>query len=402
MNRREFIKLSTVAGMATPFMSSLLSSCQGQEVAFFPKFEVNFSGKVLIIGAGTAGLIAGHVLKQYNIDFEILEASSVYGGRVKAIDNFADFPIDLGAEWLHTSPAILAKLLNDPSNNENIDIINYTPETIYIWGNGKLKKRNFYANFYGEYKFKSTTWYSFFERYIAPQIVNQISFNSPVNSIDYSTNQVTVTNTLGQTFTADRVILTVPLTILKKGLISFQPSLPSAKVNALDMVTMPDGIKVFIEFSEKFYPDLLAFDHVRNLLDSSNGEKLYYNAAFRKNVSKNILGLFTVGEPASVYTNQPDEASLLKFILAELDEIFKGKASQFYKKHIIQNWTKEPYIQGSYSHYQDISFRDVLAQSIENKVYFAGEAYASGDVSTVHGAGESAYQVVEQLLKNSG
>ena len=59
------------------------------------------------MGAGAAGITAGHALSEKGIDFEILEASSVHGGRVKKTAGFADFPIDLGAEWVHR--AIKAK-----------------------------------------------------------------------------------------------------------------------------------------------------------------------------------------------------------------------------------------------------------------------------------------------------
>ena len=56
---------------------------------------------VLIIGAGAAGITAGHLLAERGVDFEILEASSTHGGRVRKVDDFVDFPIDIGGEWIH-------------------------------------------------------------------------------------------------------------------------------------------------------------------------------------------------------------------------------------------------------------------------------------------------------------
>ena len=41
--------------------------------------------KVLIIGAGAAGITAGHLLAERGVDFEILEASSTHGGRVRKL-----------------------------------------------------------------------------------------------------------------------------------------------------------------------------------------------------------------------------------------------------------------------------------------------------------------------------
>ncbi|MEM9723284.1 MAG: NAD(P)/FAD-dependent oxidoreductase [Bacteroidota bacterium] len=400
MTRKEFLTHVGTLGLSAPFLSYLLSACDDDDL-FFPEFDVNFSGKVLVIGAGAAGLLAGHVLNRYNIDFEILEASPQYGGRVKEISDFADFPIDLGAEWIHTDPNVLARLLNDRDTRAEIEFINYAPDTLNIWKNGKLQKRNFFTNFYGEYKFKNTTWFNFFDRYIAPPIWDRIRYEHPVVEIDYSGNQVAVTTLSGETFEADRIILTVPLTQLKNNSIRFLPNFPPEKQNALDQVEMPDGIKVFIEFSERFYPDLLFFEGLFGILDSSQGERIYYDAAFRKDSQRNILGLFTVGDPATPYAQITDDDELIQFMLAELDEIFEGRPSQLYLKHITQNWTQTPYIQGSYSHYQSDGAKEILTQPIENKIFFAGEAYA-GDESTVHGAGESAYVAVERILRGIG
>ena len=100
MTRKNFIKNIATLGIATPFMASLLTSCNKGAVDFFESVPTNFNGKIIIVGAGAAGLIAGHILQQNNIDFQIIEASSIYGGRVKKAADFADFPIDLGGEWI--------------------------------------------------------------------------------------------------------------------------------------------------------------------------------------------------------------------------------------------------------------------------------------------------------------
>lgn len=396
MTRQEFIKICSILGVGTPLLPSLLTACNN-DMAFYPAYETNFQGKVLIIGAGAAGMTAGYILKRHNIDFQIIEASSVYGGRVKELQGFADFPIDLGAEWIHTNPSVLAKILNDKTQKDNIDIINYAPETLYFWDEGKLKKKNFLTNFYGEHKFKNTTWFSFFDKYIAPHIINNIVLNSPVKEIDYTSDKVKVKNTSDEIFEADKVIVTVPLTILQEGLIDFKPAYPTNKIEAFKGVYVPDGIKVFMEFSERFYPDMLIFGSANDFVFEDSDESIYYDAAFRKDSGKNILALFAVGDKANRYTDLPTDEALIAYILKELDEVFEGKASQHYIKHKSQNWSKEPFIRGSYSHYENDGVQEVLSAPIDNKIYFAGEAYAY-DYSTVHGAADSAYKTVEQVL----
>ncbi|MCE7997010.1 MAG: FAD-dependent oxidoreductase [Roseivirga sp.] len=398
MNRKEFIKTCSALGIGAWMFPSLLTGCSSEEDAF-PEFEVNFAGKVLIVGAGAAGITAGYVLSQYGIDFEIIEAAPVYGGRVKEAVNFADFPIDLGAEWIHTDATILPVLINDPEVDASIDLINYSPESLYVWNNNKLKKRNFFTNFYGELKFKSTTWYSFFDNYMIPAVRNKLTLNSPVSHIDYSSDKVSITNTNNEVFEGDRLILTVPLTILKQNSINFNPPLPDRKINALNEIEMPDGIKVFMEFSERFYPDLTYDGGLSAILNETDGEKIYYDAAFGKDTNKNILGLFTVGKPASQYTDIATDAELIQYILNELDQMFDGKATPNYVKHVTQNWTNEPYIGGSYTHGDNSSASPVLKEPIDGKIYFAGETYAPEDYATVHGAAQSAFVAVEEILK---
>ena len=401
MTREEFLHRSAVLGIGLPFLSNLLTGCV-EDISLKNSITSNFSGKVLIIGAGSAGMIAGYVLNKYGIDFEIVEAASGFGGRVKEIEDFADFPIDLGAEWIHDKPSILAKLISDPSLNADVELIDYTPETIYLWKDNKLKKKNFYSNFYGEYKFKNTTWYDFFDQYIVPGIADKMVFDSPIASIDYSSDKIMARNTAGEVFEADKVILTVPLTVLKQNRIAFTPPLPQVKVEALDGVDMPDGIKVFIEFSERFYPDITFDGGLFKNLNDDTGQKVFYNAAFRKGSNRNILGLFAVGSHAVPYTSHETEEQTIQYIMDELDTIFDGKASEGYKKHVIQNWSREPYIMGSYSHYTDYNVREELIRPVGNKIYFAGETYSPDEnaIATVHGAGLSGYTAVETMLQN--
>lgn len=397
MTRKDFIKNIATLGIATPFMASLLTSCNKGSIDFFETVPTNFNGKIIIVGAGAAGLIAGHILQQNNIEFQIIEASSIYGGRVKKAADFADFPIDLGGEWIHTDPSILARLLNDPDATANIEVIPYSPQTISVWKDGKLRKRNIASNFYSEYKFKSTTWYGFFEQHIVPNFSEKIVYNSPITEIDYTGSQVVLTNNQGTTFSADKVIVTVPLPILQNNFIQFTPSLPSEKIAAINNIDIPDGIKVFIEFEERFYPDLTIADG--SLLGSQ--DTLYYDAAFGKDANSNVLALFSVSEATSRYTDLESDAAIFEKIMGELDEMFDGQATQHYKKHIIQNWSKEPFIQGSYSHYNNYGDMDVLGEPLDNKVFFAGEALHPTDSSTVHGAGESGYNAVRTILENN-
>ena len=113
------------------------------------------STKVIVVGAGAAGLTAAYLLTQKGIDVEILEASSIYGGRMKRTKSFADFPIPTGAEWLHTKRKVLKKILNDPKIQIDINTTEYNFDEDYALLEGEkvsLKKLGFTIDDYSRQK----------------------------------------------------------------------------------------------------------------------------------------------------------------------------------------------------------------------------------------------------------
>lgn len=365
MTRNEFIKMCGILGISVPFQASI-SSCNKSN-----SIEPDFNGKVIIIGAGAGGLSSGYLLQQQGIDFEILEASSAYGGRMKINTGFADFPIPLGAEWLETNTDVFQKIVNDSSVPVNVETIQDSPDR----------------------KFVNSSWFGFFEQYIVPSISDKIAYNTIVQSIEYSGNQVVVTTQNGQ-YIADRVIISVPLKILQDRDINFSPALSSEKLAAIDSTTIWEGFKAFIEFSEHFYGEGFEFE----ITPESDGEKIYYDAALGQNSSKNILGLFVVGKPVLDYSPLSED-ELRSFILNELDEIYSNQATPNYVKHISQNWNKEPFIKAGYmTDHADWRTVRKLGSSVADKIYFAGGAYTNGDDwVSVHAAAQSAKQAVAEI-----
>ena len=130
MNRRQFLKMCGALGLTLP-LSGVLTGCDQMES------DATYSGKVIIIGAGAAGLAAGYLLQQRGIEFEILEASGLYGGRMKRTTDFASFPIPLGAEWIHVEPDILQEIVNDESITVGIETTKYNPAVDYALYEGE-------------------------------------------------------------------------------------------------------------------------------------------------------------------------------------------------------------------------------------------------------------------------
>lgn len=369
MTRKEFIKICALLGVIVPIQTSCVTR------NLLNTRNTNFTGKVVIIGAGAGGLSAGYLLDQLGIDFEIHEASSNYGGRMKINMDFADFPIPLGAEWIETNTKIFSEILND-------DSVQFDVKTI--------KESN-------DYKFVNSSWFNFYDKYIVPSILDKIVFNSVVNSIDYSEEKISVSTSRGLIF-ADKVIVSVPLKILQLGEITFIPNLPKAKQVVIKNAQIWDGFKAFFEFSNSFYDS--GFEKI--IENSKAGQKIFYDAAYGQNSDKNIIGLFAVGNQVDIY-NSLSKVQLRDLILNQLDNLFSNQASINYKKHISQNWNEEPFIRGGYlTDYANWKEVRILGESINSKVYFAGGAYTDGENwVSVHAAARSAKKTVDEILFNN-
>ncbi len=72
---------------------------------------------VIIIGAGAAGLAAGRALHDAGQNILILEARNRIGGRIWTDEQFADFPVELGAEFIHGETAATHDLVDQAGLN---------------------------------------------------------------------------------------------------------------------------------------------------------------------------------------------------------------------------------------------------------------------------------------------
>lgn len=58
-------------------------------------------GRILVVGAGLAGLSAARVLRDAGRNVTVVEARSRIGGRIHTSRVWPDLPMDLGASWIH-------------------------------------------------------------------------------------------------------------------------------------------------------------------------------------------------------------------------------------------------------------------------------------------------------------
>ena len=350
--------------------------------------------RVIVVGAGPAGMTAAHQLRQIGLDVAVFEAAPSHGGRIRHNTSFTDFPIALGGEWLHVGPEILDEIVNDSTVSIATPTVGYQSSDTYGHFDGTEYTEESLGNSVSDLVFVEGSWLEFFERLILPGIADAITYNAPVTVLDSRGDGVAVHLQDGRIEQADHVVMTAPLQMLKNETIEFLPRLSNDALQTIDEARVWTGFKAFFEFDEAFYPTFLDFPDANN----DAGQRTYYNAAHGRNTSANILGLFSVGEQAQQYQSLT-AAQLRDRVLSELDVVFNGRASSTYVRHISQNWQAQPFVESAYL--ADVarnSTSRALAAASTNKVLFAGEAYTREfDWGSVHAAARSARAAVEEI-----
>ena len=359
----------------------------------------DYSGKVIVIGAGASGLAAANILERNNIDYLILEATDRFGGRLKKDTTLADFPIDLGAEWIHSNPIVFNKIKGVSGTKIEEDLIPYHLESAAKWNGFEIKevsksKLDFMYRFLPELKFKSSTWYDFVKDNLANSVKEKILFNSPVKSIDYTSDQVIVKTVDGNVFEADRVLVTVSIGVLKSETIHFIPALDVKKQKAIASVKFRPGLKVALKFSDSFYHNAIG-------CKSNSGERVYYDIAFGKETESHVLGFLCTGEESKEYLGYSSDEALVQVLIKELDQMYEGRATELFTgEYRIEKWSEYKFTRGTWTQAfeENPIYLSHLNRSLEEKVFFAGEINDPYQQMGVPGAILSGYHSIDRLI----
>lgn len=232
-------------------------------------------------------------------------------------------------------------------------------------------------------------------------ITGKIRYNTPITSIDYSGEKIQLSDANGGNYEADKVIVTVPISILKDGDISFNPGLPAAKINAINSIGMDPGMKVAISFNGIFWGGQTTS------IISDGIVPRYYSPGTGRSPNNLVLAGYIMGEAAEEFANADDQ-TIVQAVLDDLDRLYNNSASSLASTDIdgniqavVKDWSKEPYIRGAYSYNQigaSVS-RISYANPINEQIFFAGEAANTNEnYGSVNGALEAAEEAVNKLI----
>jgi monoamine oxidase len=221
-----------------------------------------------------------------------------------------------------------------------------------------------------------------------------IQLQTTVRSIDYRRAPVKVETSAGP-IEADRVVLTVPLGVLKSGSIRFMPELTEAKQTAIRRLGMGLLDKVALRFPRSFWPkqQVLAFitEQAEQWPDIFNLQGVY---------GQPVLVAFKSGRAARADERRTDQ-ELVAMLMRQLRSAFGERAVEPDAWHVTR-WASDPLALGSYSFLRvgaSVEDYDRLADPLDGKLFFAGEATNRAHPATVHGAYLSGLREADRILK---
>ncbi len=233
------------------------------------------------------------------------------------------------------------------------------------------------------------------------ETVNLVELNSKVTRIDNqgATIDLTVQNTIDQSqevVTVNKVIVAVPISVLKSGDLQFSPPLPATKTEAMSKIGMDASLRIVLDFRQNLWGNDTSF-----ILGGNDGP-LYFNAGVGRSEFNKILSV-TINGPKAAELGAMGNGAINEVVL-ELDSILDKKASSTVKNSfIIKDWAADQFIKGGYSYPLpggSESDRVALAEAINDNLFFAGEATdLMGDWGTVNGALNSGERVALEVIE---
>ena len=227
-----------------------------------------------------------------------------------------------------------------------------------------------------------------------------IFYGKKVTRVQYGNDGVLV-YTKDQIFRAEMAVCTVPLGVLKRGVIEFVPDLPLQKKEAIQRLGFGVLNKVAMLFPFDFWGG--GIDTFGCLTDNEANRGEFFLFYSYSSVSGGpLLVALVAGESAIEFEKVKTEK--VGRVMGVLRKIFslKGVEVPDPLEVVCTGWGEDEFAHGSYSYVSVGSSGDdydVLAESVEGRVFFAGEATNRKYPATMHGAFLSGTREAANILK---
>ena len=215
-----------------------------------------------------------------------------------------------------------------------------------------------------------------------------------VTRVQWREDGVVVTAALRR-FAADRVVVTVPVSVLKSDALLIDPPLPRAHAAALAGLEMNAFEKVFLRFPSRFWDE--GVYAIRQQGEAGEWWHSWYDLTDLHGVP--TLLTFAAGPCAKAIHGWSDE-HVAESILSALRGLY-GDRVEPVESVVVTDWQGDPYARGSYA-YMSVGAtpedHDRLAVPVADVLHLAGEATWTADPATVTAALRSGHRAAENIL----
>jgi monoamine oxidase len=190
--------------------------------------------------------------------------------------------------------------------------------------------------------------------------------------------------------------VTLPLALLQRDDVVFEPVLPAAKRAAIDALGAWVNGKILLRFDERWWPEDLTF------LFTTQESQLWWRPGRCRDDEAPVLTAYFGGPAVEYFRGLGEDAPLRA--LKHLEEMFGVSLENRLRDARFVDWGSDPQAMMSYSYVPAgaLGQRAVLAAPVEQALYFAGEASSLARPSTVHGALESGRRAAAEVMSRLG
>lgn len=394
ITRRQFLKCTALAAAGTGLIRTPLANAAAPVLLKGP------AKKVLVLGAGLAGLVAAYELTQLGHEVTVLEARTRPGGRVHTLrEPFSDglyaeagaarIPNDhdLTLKYVKTFdlplepfyPRRLNAVRFDRGSREEVPIEGFTQAMSHNYGEGLGGKPELWR------KIKGGT--DLLPQAFARHLEGKIIYGAPVMKIEQDTKTARVVFAKAgatQTLTAESVLCTIPFSVLRKIEL---PALSERKRETIKRTRYDAVSRVYLQTKDRFWEG----QGLNGFAFTSGGIEIW-QPTWSQPGPRGIL-LAYARPPEGERITKLKEHQRIETTLKQVESIFSGLRGNF-ERGTTKCWMEDEWSRGAWAF---VGFADFATAIVpEGRIHFAGE-HLSPLFSWMQGALSSGLRAVKEI-----
>jgi len=356
--------------------------------------------KVLILGAGMAGLVAGYELSKLGHDVTLLEARTRPGGRVFTLhEPFADgLYAEAGAARVPDNHTLTLKYIKAfdlplepfyPSERKAVRFDLGGRQEVPIDGYTDAMTQNYGQDLGGDpvrwHKIKGGM--DLLPKALAARLGDKIQYGAAVVRIEQDAKQATVKfvkNGATHALSADVVLSTIPFSVLRRLEL---PALSSRKKDLIKRTPYDAVARVYLQTKNRFWETngLNGFAFTKGAIE-------IWQPTWSQPGPRGILMTYARSGEAERITSLKEKERIAESVNM-LDPIFTGLRANF-ERGTTKCWLEDEWSRGAWGF---VGFADFLtAAAPDGRIYFAGE-HMSPWFSWIQGAVSTSLRAVKQI-----